>query len=504
MPSLSVSEVDDETNAAAEGPALWGGRFGDRLHPAIHEFTGSLHFDRRLVRHDLLASIAHARMLRECEILSQADSDPILVGLSEILREIEEGDLEVEGPDEDVHTWIERTLVERVGEAGKCLHTARSRNDQTAVALRLYVRERLEDILSGVAGMQRVLVEHASKHRETYLPGYTHLQRGQPVSLAHHLLAHVAALQSDADRLRAAHASAGISPLGAGALAGSSFPIDPARSAELLGLEGAFRNSMHIVGDRDYVLDAAFACSVLLVHLSRWADEIVLWSTREFGFLELSDSVAQGSSIMPQKKNPEAAEILRGKSARAIGNVTALLTLVKGLPLTFNSDLQEDKERLFDSLDTAEWSLAAAIAITRSSGFRSEAMEAALSGGMLTATELADHLVRRGVPFRTAHEQVGRAVRLAEGDGVELWELPLEALRGCCPDAADDVHEALRPQQAVAAHDSPGGPAPVRVLEQLQDADRDVGQLEAWLESRPVAPIQQARFEERLLDARLS
>lgn len=258
---------------------------------------------------------------------------------------------------------------------------------------------------------------------------------------------------------------------------------------------------MHIVGDRDYVLDAAFACSVLLVHLSRWADEVVLWSTREFGFLELSDSVAQGSSIMPQKKNPEAAEILRGKSARAIGNVTALLTLCKGLPLTFNSDLQEDKERLFDSLDTADWSLAAAIAIARASGYRTEAMDAALVGGMVTATELADHLVRRGVPFRTAHEQVGQAVRLAERDGVELWDLSLETLRECCPDAADDVHDALRPDQAVAAHDSPGGPAPIRVLEQLQDADRDVGALETWLESRTPAPIQRAHTEERLLDA---
>ena len=479
---------------------LWSGRFGESLSPVVQEFTGSLHFDRRLVRHDLLASLAHARMLWETGILEAEDADLILAGLAEMLSEVEAGRLKVEGPEEDVHSWIERTLVERVGEAGKWLHTARSRNDQTAVALRLYVRERLEDILAGVAGLQRVLTGQAAAHRDTFLPGYTHLQRGQPVSLAHHLLAHVAALRSDAERLRAAYRSAGTSPLGAGALAGSSFPIDPERCAALLGFERTFANSMHAVGDRDYVFDAAYGCAVLLTHLSRWADEIVLWCTREFGFIGLSDAVAQGSSIMPQKKNPEAAEILRGKSARAIGNVTALLTLVKGLPLTFNSDFQEDKERLFDSLDTADWSLAAAIAIARGVEFRTEAMEAALSGGMLTATELADHLVRRGVPFRTAHHQVGEAVRLAEEAGVELWELDLETLRGCCPKAADDVHEVLRPDAAVAAHDSPGGPAPRRVLEQLQTADREVAELESWLGGREHAPIADAYLEGRLRD----
>ena len=479
---------------------LWSGRFEGGLHPVVREFTGSLPFDRRLVRHDLLASLAHARMLRETAILEVEDANLILAGLAEMLAEVEDGRLEVSGPDEDVHSWIERTLVERVGEAGKRLHTARSRNDQTAVALRLYVRERLEDLLAGVAGLQRVLSGQAAEHRETFLPGYTHVQRGQPVSLAHHLLAHVVALRADAERLRAAHRAAGESPLGAGALAGSSFPIDPERCAALLGLERTFANSMHAVADRDYVLDAAYACAVLLVHLSRWADEIVLWCTREFGFVELDDSIAQGSSIMPQKKNPEAAEILRGKSGRAIGNVTALLALVKGLPLTFNSDFQEDKERLFDSLDTAEWSLAAAIAITRALAYRTDAMEAALAGGMLTATELADHLVRRGVPFRTAHHQVGEAVRTAEAAGVELWDLDLDALRACCPEAGDDVHDVLRPDAAVAAHDSPGGPAPRRVLEQLQTIDRDVATLEAWLGARPSPPIREAYLEERLLD----
>ncbi|MCG8467677.1 MAG: argininosuccinate lyase [Gemmatimonadetes bacterium] len=486
-----------------ESSPLWGGRFAEPLHPVIQTFTGSLEFDRRLVRHDLLASLAHARMLREQGVLESRAADPILVGLSEMLREIDAGELAVEGPDEDVHTWIERTLVERIGDPGKQLHTARSRNDQTGIALRLYTRARLEDVLSGVAGLQRELLEQASHHRETYLPGYTHLQRGQPVSLAHHLLAHVAALSQDAARLRAAHASAGVSPLGAGALAGSSFPIAPDRSATLLGLSSAFTNSMHAVADRDYVLDAAYACAMALVHVSRWADEIVLWSTREFGFVRLRDSVSQGSSIMPQKKNPEAAEILRGKSSRAIGNVAALLSLVKGLPLTYNSDLQEDKEPLFDSLDTADWSLAAAIAIARATEYEVAAMGEALSGGMLTATELADHLVRRGVPFRTAHEQVGAAVRVAEEQGVELWELPDDALRACCPEASEEVRSALQPAAAVAAHASPGGPAPAQVLTQLGAADRALVELEGWLQGREDPPILAAHREDRLLEMTL-
>jgi argininosuccinate lyase len=483
-----------------EKGALWGGRFEGGVHPAIHRFTESLRFDRRLARHDLIGSLAHARMLWETGILADEHAEAILVGLSEILREIEDGSLEVTGADEDIHTWIERTLTDRVGEPARRLHTARSRNDQAIIALRLYVRERLEEILSGLAGLQRALIETAARHRETYLPGYTHLQRGQPVSLAHHLLAHVTALAQDADRLGIAHRTAGVSPLGAGALAGSSLPIDPELTTRLLGLEETFSNSMHAVGDRDYVLDAAYGCAVVMIHLSRWADEVVLWATREFGFLELDDSVAQGSSLMPQKKNPEAAELIRGKAGRAIGNLTALLALLKGLPLTYNSDLQEDKEPLFDSLDTADWSLAAAITVARGIRYRTDVMSAALRGGMLTATELADHLVRAGVPFRTAHEQSGTAVRAAEARAVELWELDLDELRETCPEAGDGVLTELRPEPAVAAHDSPGGPAPARVDEQIQTLDRRVAELETWLSKREAAPIYRAHLDEALLE----
>ena len=446
-----------------------------------------------------MGSIAHACMLENAGILDHSAATRIVSELSRMLAEIEEGALAVEGPDEDVHSWIERTLVSRIGEDGKRLHTARSRNDQTAVALRLYVRERIEDILAGLAGFQRELTNQASDHLTTYLPGYTHLQRGQPVSLAHHLMAHVRSLDDDADRLRFAHRAAGVSPLGAGALAGSSFPINPERCRSLLGLEDSFSNSMHVVGDRDYVLDTAWACAVLLVHLSRWADEVILWCTREFGFVELDDSVAQGSSIMPQKKNPEAAEILRGKSARAIGNVTALLSLLKGVPLTFNSDFQEDKERLFDSLDTAEWSLAAAIPITRGLRYDAAAMARALRGGMVTATELADGLVRRGVPFRDAHSQAGEVVRHAEELGVELWKLDFGKLKELCPEIDRETTEMLLPEAAVAAHGSPGGPAPSRVQEQLRQANSRITDLEAWLEAREQAPVYVAHREGKLL-----
>ncbi len=489
--------------AEKDSTALWGGRFEAGLHPGIQEFTGSLAFDRRLARHDLVASLAHVRMLVEREVLSPDQGHPILTGLSGMLGDLESGRLAVEGDDEDVHTWIERTLGERIGDAARRVHTARSRNDQTSVALRLYVREALEGVLERLVALERALVATAAEHVESWLPGYTHLQRAQPVSLAHHLLAHVWALTQDAARLRAAHDAAGTSPLGAAALAGSTFDIDPARSAELCGLPRVFANSMHAVADRDYVLEAAFACAVLQVHLSRWAEEVVLWASREFGFLELDDSIAQGSSIMPQKKNPEAAEILRGKAARSIGHVSGLLALVKSLPLTYNSDLQEDKEALFDALDTAAASLSAALPIVQGSRYRLARMEESLTGGMITATELADHLVRRGVPFRTAHGQVGKAVRAAEERGLELWELPHELLRQHCPDAEGQVRESLLPGRAVQAHDSPGGPASKRVQTQLQAAHAELMAHVDWLGGISPAPIYRAHVEGTLLSEAL-
>lgn len=486
--------------------ALWGGRFGASVHPTIDAFTNSLPFDRRLVRHDLVGSLAHARGLLEAGVLEAGDARAVLEGLSGILREVEEGRLEVEGPDEDVHSWIERTLRERIGEAAGRVHTGRSRNDQTGVALRLWVREALADTVGAARELVEVWLEGAASHLETFLPGYTHLQRGQPVSLAHHLLAHAWSLLSDGGRLRGAHEAAGLSPLGAGALAGTSFPLDPLRTADLLGLRGPYPNSLLAVSDRDYVAEAAFACALLQVHLSRWAEEVILWTSAEFGFGLLSDRVAQGSSIMPQKRNPEAAELVRGKAGRSIGRLAGLLATLKGLPLAYNSDLQEDKEALFDVVDTARGSLGAAAAVASGMEFRIDRMRAALEGGFLTATDLADALVRRGLPFREAHERAGRAVREAESRECELWELPAEALEACCPGLGAEgaaLLAALDPEAAVRARRLPGGPAPETVASQLEAARAAAEELRSWREGLEPPPIYQAHRSGRLLAERI-
>jgi len=459
---------------------LWGGRFTSSVHPEIHRFTEALSFDRRLARHDLIGTLAHVRMLWEAGILDRTDAARALAGLSAMLRDVESGALAVDGPDEDVHTWIERVLRERIGDPARRVHTARSRNDQTGTALRLYVREAIIAAHEELADLQTVFVEQAERHIETWMPGYTHLQRGQPVSLAHHLLAHFWALANDGVRLRRAYIDAGISPLGAGALAGTPHPIRPARSAELLGFHATYPNSMFAVADRDYVLGAAFVCATLMTHLSRWAEEIVLWTSSEFGFALLDDAIAKGSSLMPQKKNPEPAELMRGKSGRVIADLNALFIVLKGLPLTYNSDLQEDKEALFDALDTVRACLRAATPMARGLHYRPERMKAALRGGYLTATDLADYLVRKGVPFRTAHEHAGVAVREAEHRGVELWELPLDALREIAAVIEDDVFAVLQPEGSVAARRSEGGPAPQRVEEQLASARDELAANRLW------------------------
>ena len=488
----------------ASGDGLWGGRFRSGLHPAIHAFTNSLPFDRRLVRHDLVGSLAHARTLAETGVLGADDARDILRGLAALLEDLEAGEVEVpagDSPDEDVHGWIERTLRDRIGEAASRLHTGRSRNDQTAVALRLWTRDALVRLASAAADLCRAWVEEAEQHRETALPGYTHLQRAQPVTLAHHLLAHVWSVLEDGRRLRSVHEAAGVSPLGAGALAGTSHDVDPERTAELLGFgRGPHRNSLLAVADRDYVAEALFTASLLMTHLSRWAGEVVLWSSSEFGFLDLDDSVAQGSSIMPQKKNPEAAEVLRGKAGRVAGRLSGFLHTLKGLPFAYNSDLQEDKEPLFDAVDTAEGSLRAARVLAGGVRWRPERMSEALRGGFLTATELADYLARRGVPFREAHEQVGRAVMEAESRGTELWELPLETIREACPAAGEDVFEVLSPEAVCRSHDTPGGPAPGRVAEQLEEARRGVDELGSWSRERPEPPVVRAYRSGRLLE----
>jgi len=479
-------------------PKLWGGRFDGPLDPEIHHFTSSFSFDRRLARHDLLGSLAHARMLRETGILSLEDGAAILAGLSALLADVESGRLTVEGDDEDVHSWIERKLAERIGENAGRLATARSRNDQTSTALRLFVREELERAVEALVLLEEAWLAAAREHRETWMPGYTHLQRGQPVSLAHHLLAHFWSLAADRRRFESAHHSAGVSPLGAGALAGSPHPIQPRRTAHLLGFEDVFVNSIHAVADRDYAVEAAFTCALTSVHLSRWAEEVVLWSSSEFGFVSLSDSVSKGSSLMPQKKNPEPAELVRGKAGRVIGDLITLLVVLKGTPLSYDSDLQEDKEALFDALETVRACLDASRRISGGLTFDRERLAGALVAGHATATDLADHLVRKGVPFRTAHEQAGRAVREADRRGVAIAELPPDVLESCCPEAGDDVARLLTAESSVRARRSEGGPAPEAVAAQIELAEREVVGGREWLAVRKESPISRAHREGRL------
>ena len=469
---------------------LWGGRFDGDVDQEVDRFTRSFGFDHVLAPWDVLASCAHARMLTERGVLSDEDGLAIQQGLAGMLEDLASGELVAEGDFEDVHAWLESTLTARIGEAGRRLHTGRSRNDQVAVALRLWLRDQLRSAADELHQLANAFLQRAGEFTHVALPGYTHLQRGQPVSLAHHLLAFFWMFEADVQRLRRAHDAAGTSPLGAAALAGTPHDIDPEMSAELLGFERTFPNSMFAVADRDYVVETSYACALTMVHLSRWAEEVILWSTREVGFVKLDDAVAKGSSIMPQKKNPEPAEILRGKTGRVVGDLVAHLVQLKGLPLTYNSDLQEDKEALFDAVRTLRASLRVALSLERGLHYQPDAMAAALRGGYVTATDLADLLVSKGATFRDAHEQTGAAVRLAEEQGCELWELDLEALRSVCPLADEQTAAALEPSASLAAHRSAGGPAPERVAEQIDQAKAALKEHAVWLRADARSPLQ--------------
>jgi argininosuccinate lyase len=462
----------------------WGGRFEGALDPAVSQFTSSLPFDRRLIRVDILGSIAHATMLGRCGILQGEEADALVSGLWALLEDVEAGRIVVEGA-EDVHTFVEGTLRQRLGEVAGKLHTARSRNDQVATDLRLYLREEIADILGLLLDLEESLLRLAAENLDVIVPGYTHLQRAQPVLLAHHLHAYVEMFGRDADRLKECFRRTNVLPLGSGALAGTSFPVDRELVKDLLGFEAISANSMDAVSDRDFVVEFLATAALAMVHLSRWAEEVVAWSSEEFGFFRLDDRVCTGSSIMPQKRNPDAAELIRAKTGRVVGALNAMLVVLKGLPLSYNRDLQEDKEALFDAADTLKASLDAARRISEGITVDRARIEASLRGGYMTATEVADYLTRKGVPFRTAHEVVGRLVRYAEGCGKELWELGLEEYRKFSPLFEEDVRTLATPWGSVLAKCSPGGTAPSRVQEALRDAWGRVEQDRAWLASRP-------------------
>ncbi|HKW79168.1 MAG TPA: argininosuccinate lyase, partial [Candidatus Limnocylindria bacterium] len=398
---------------------LWSGRFEGRLDPRIRAFTASLDLDKRIALHDVRGSIAHARMLGKQKIVSASESGRLVTELETIAAELEAGTFPWPADAEDVHSAIERVLTDRAGPVGGKLHTGRSRNDQVALDLRLLVVELLDELDRAVKGLALALVERADGEVDTVLPGYTHLQRAQPVSLAHHLLAHVEALRRDRSRIAEARERTAVSPLGAGALAGVPYPVDPTAVARELHLERTFRNSIDAVADRDFIADFAYASALVAVHASRLAEEIVLWSSAEFGFVEIADDHATGSSIMPQKKNPDVAELVRGRAGRLIGDLVAVLATLKGLPLAYDGDLQEQRVPLYDAAATAPAIEALTLLIGRMR-FDREAMQRATTRGMLTATDLADHLARAGVPFREAHEIVGRVVRERLAAGKDL------------------------------------------------------------------------------------
>ncbi len=441
----------------------WSGRFRDPVDERVKRFTASVSFDKRLAKYDIEASLAHARMLAAVGVLRRRDLAAIKRGLAKIAAEIAAGRFAWSLDAEDVHLNIERRLTALVGEAGKRLHTARSRNDQVATDLRLWLRDEIDAILSALKGLCNELLKQATQHAALVMPGFTHLQVAQPVTFGHHLLAYVEMLQRDAERLGQCRARVNRLPLGAAALAGTSFPIDRSRVARELGFDGLCENSLDAVSDRDFAIEFSACAALIMVHLSRFAEELVLWASPRYGFVRLPDAYCTGSSIMPQKKNPDVPELVRGKSARVIGSLVALLVLMKAQPLAYNKDNQEDKEPLFDAVDTVKDCLAVMAGLAAKLEPVPAAMRAALLEGHATATDLADYLVRKGLAFRDAHEAVARAVREAERSGVDLAALPLSSLRSFSAKIGPDVRRVLTPEGSVAARAHAGGTAPAQV-----------------------------------------
>ena len=443
---------------------LWQGRFGGtKQSPELFAFTQSLSFDRRLAADDITCSRAHVRGLERGGLLSHEETGSLLAALAQVEAELAEGTFVFQPADEDVHTAVERRVTEIAGEAGARLHTGRSRNDQVATDMRLYTKRALAEVARGVIALQRVLLARAQEAGDAYLPGYTHLQRAQPVLLAHHLLAHSWALSRDVDRLGATRRRLDVSPLGAGALAGSSLSLDPDWVAHELGFSVRFENSIDAVSDRDFVAEALFDLALLGTHLSRLGEEVVLWSSEEFGFVHLDDAFATGSSMMPHKKNADVAELARGKTGRLIGHLTALLTTLKGLPLAYDRDLQEDKEPLFDAIDQVERSLDALSGMLATLVFDTQAMARAADTPLLAATDLAEWLVQKGMPFRRAHELVGAVVR----DSLQR-RVPLSELVASHPSLGSDAVALLEPGVAVTRRTTPGGAGPGPVAAQLE------------------------------------
>ncbi|MHB0976027.1 MAG: argininosuccinate lyase [Candidatus Aquicultorales bacterium] len=462
---------------------LWSGRFKEKTDAFVEEFTASIQYDKRLYKYDIQGSIAHAGMLGKTGVIAPEEAKSIQEGLRAVLEDIEDGRFEFKSSDEDIHMAVERALTERIGPVGGKLHTARSRNDQVATDTRLFLRDAMTETAAAVLALQRAIAEAALGNIDAVMPGYTHLQRAQPVLFSHHIMAYFWMLARDFERLQGCLARTNKLPLGAAALAGTVHPIDREAVAAELGFDGVIENSIDAVSDRDFIVDYLASCSLISIHLSRLAEEIILWNSSEFGFVELSDSFTTGSSIMPQKKNPDVAELIRGKSGRVVGDLVAVLTLMKGLPLAYNRDMQEDKEPLFDAVDTILGCLKGASGIVSTMTVNKEAMLSAVLEGFANATDLADYLVGKGVPFRQAHQEAGQAVALCIEKGVGLTELSLDEFKSVDPAIEEDVFKALSIDESLNRRASAGGTAPARVKEQLEQAKKVMAAEEAWLSS---------------------
>ena len=450
---------------------LLGGRFSKTTDEMINEFQASIGFDRRMYREDIAGSLAHAEMLMRVGIISEEDYQAINAGLRDILGQIERGEFEFSTELEDIHMNIEKRLTDTIGDAGSRLHTARSRNDQVALDTHMFVRHAVVEVLDHIRELQNALVESADANKDVIMPGYTHLQRAQPILFAHHLMAYFNMLTRDFERFQGVYVRTDLMPLGAGALAGTTLPIDRAFVARKLNFDRIYTNSMDAVSDRDYILEFLAAASILMVHLSRLSEEIILWCSREFSFVELDDAHCTGSSMMPQKKNPDVSELVRGKTGRVVGHLMAMLTAVKGLPLAYNKDLQEDKEGLFDAIDTVKFSLAVYAQLICGMKVRADVMRHAVEADFSNATDLADYLVQKGMPFRQAHTVAGQSVAQCIARGIWLRDMSLADYQKLSPLFHEDVYEVIRPETCVACRNSYGGTSYEQVESQLDAAE---------------------------------
>ncbi|MBS3976414.1 MAG: argininosuccinate lyase [Syntrophomonadaceae bacterium] len=454
---------------------LWGGRFAKTTDSLMDDFHSSISFDCRLYRQDIRGSQAHARMLGASGIISADEAEQIVAGLESILTDIEKGEIKFSQDAEDIHMNIETLLTRRIGEVGKKLHTARSRNDQVALDVRMYLKEEIKNTARLLRDLLQTLLDQAGEHLETIMPGYTHLQKAQPVTLAHHLMAYFQMFKRDLERLQDCYRRTDVMPLGSGALAGTTFPLNREMVAKELGFAAISENSLDAVSDRDFAIEFAAAASIIMMHLSRFCEELILWSSDEFRFVEMDDAYSTGSSIMPQKKNPDVAELVRGKTGRVYGDLLALLTVMKSLPLAYNKDMQEDKEALFDAVDTVKKCLLIFIPMLKTLKVKPAAMYQGAKRGFTNATEVADYLAKKGVPFREAHHLAGQMVLYCIKEGKDLAQLSLEEYHQFSPAIAGDIYQAIAMETCIARRSLPGGPAPAAVNVAIANGKR-------WLE----------------------